>query len=141
MNKNNFIKRFSDPKKPSRLYIVIPLVLLATYAAFLIGKAIWQHYQVNRELETLTEEIDGLKDKAKRLEQAIAYYQTPSFKEKEARGKLLYQKKGEKVVSLPSSDEDKPATKSEEDVLGTMPDETFAQPNYIRWWNFFFKGK
>ena len=139
--KQNSVKKFSDSKKPSRLYIVIPIILLITYAAFLISRAIWQHYQVNRQLDSLNQEISDLKDQAKHLEQAIEYYQTTSYKEKEARAKLSYQKKGESVIALPPSGKDKANGQNEEDILGIAQDKTFSQPNYIRWWNFFFKGK
>jgi cell division protein FtsB len=139
--KENLTKKLTNPQKPSRLYIVIPLVILIVYAVFLIGRAIFQHFQVNNQLEALSEEIDGQKDQIKRLNQAIEYYQSISFKEKEARAKLGLQKKGEQVIAIPASGQDQDTGKNQDDILGIDQEQNFSQPNYIRWWNFFFKGK
>ena len=137
---NQFSGKNLSSKKPSRLYLVIPLTFLIVYAAYLVGQSAWQHYQINRELDTLTEEITNLEDQSKKLELAISYYDSDSFREKEARSKLGYQKKGETAIALPPSEDEIKDQETEENPL-SINQQTFTQPNYIRWWSFFFKGE
>lgn len=137
MAKGFFYKYKSD--KPSRAYLAIPIIFLIIYVTYLVGNAIWQHFQVNQELDRLETEIAELEDHKTRLSESIKYYQSESFMEKEARSKLGYQKKGEVAIALPPSDITK--QKEEEADIWTSETKTFSQPNYIRWWNFFFKGE
>ncbi len=134
---NGFFSKYSSDK-PSRMYLAIPIIFLIIYVTYLIGNAIWQHFQINQELDRLETEIAELEDRKARLTEAIKYYQSDSFKEKEARAKLSYQKKGETAIALPPS-ADKKEKEEESDIWDSGP-KTFSQPNYIRWWNFFFKG-
>lgn len=136
MAKNLFSKY--KPDKPSRAYLAIPIIFLIIYVTYLIGNSLWQHFQINRELERLQTEIAGLEDRKADLEEAIKYYQSESFKEKEARSKLFYQKKGEVAIALPPEN-NKKESDQESDIFDTTP-KTFSLPNYIRWWHFFFKG-
>jgi hypothetical protein len=65
------------------------------------------------------------------LENQNLYYQTESFKEKEARKKLGMIKPGETVVALDRNEEEPTATTKK--VLNEI-----EKPNYIMWWNYFF---
>lgn len=136
------VKNFSyKPEKPSRLYIVMPLVFLFVYAGFLLTRSIWLNYQTNKQVTEITDNISGLKDKIKKYEQAIKYYNSESFTEKEARSKLGYQKKGETVIALPPNEADSAQADEVNDILVPASQEEFSQPNYVRWWQFLFKGQ
>jgi len=135
---NGFFSKYKS-EKPSRTYLAIPIIFLIIYVTYLVGNSIWQHFQVNKELDRLETEIAELEDRKTSLVESIKYYQSESFKEKEARAKLGYQKKGETAIALPPDDANK--QKEEEADIWASETKTFSQPNYIRWWNFFFKGE
>jgi cell division protein FtsB len=111
-------------------YILGILALL--YLIFLTGRSAYQNWQTNQEVKKLKVEIETLEVENQNLQNLIAYYQTQSFKEKEARRKLGLVKPDEKVVII--SKEQAPSKKSTESIS-----EEPKKPNYILWWQFFFK--
>lgn len=111
--------------------LIIFVVII--YLFIVIGRTISNNYNSNKELEqeeqkvlSLEEEIDGMRNQ-------INYFQTSSFKEKEARQKLGYKAPGESVLSLPIDQEDE---KSTDVSLGEVKIKT---PNYRYWWAYFFE--
>jgi cell division protein FtsB len=108
--------------------------LVAVYLIFLLGRAVYQNYLVRERIANIEESIEALKAQNKRLENLIAYYQTETFRELEARSKLGLKKPGETVVALPeNSDEEAPSGPSPVRTQGE-----FEKPNYIKWWEYLF---
>jgi hypothetical protein len=77
--------------------------------------------------------ISLLRENITELENQIAYYQTQSFREKEARAKLGYRAPGENMVILPLDTEEEKVADS---GIGEVNIKT---PNYVLWWQYFFE--
>ena len=134
MNNKNLFQKFVDfverylPMSFSSFIIFVVTI----YAFVIVGRSIWVNYNSNKDIQKQEENLTSLESEVKGLELQINYFQTLSFKEKEAREKLGYKAPGENVVSLPmDKEEDKVADKE----LGDVQIKT---PNYILWWNYFF---
>jgi cell division protein FtsB len=118
----SFSARFSN--------ILIFIIIL--YFLFIVGRSTYGSYQDNQEIERQKQAIETLRLEVVYLENQNLYYQTESFKEKEARKKLGMIKPGETVVALDRNE-------NEELTITTkkVADE-IKKPNYIKWWNYFF---
>jgi len=118
-----------------RYYHLLGIALLV-YFAFLTTRAIYKNAKANHEIERIKTEIETLGLEKQNLQDLIAYYQTPSFREKEVRRKLGLVKPDEKMVVL--SKEMPPSSKK------SAPSQFSEKPqkaNYQLWWEFFFGAK
>ena len=98
-------------------------------------QAVWQNYQIDRELRELREENAELKLRNKYLQNLIAYRKTDSFKDKEARAKLNYQKVGETVLIIPDDN----IERFTEGNINRQEDQTQREPtNPEKWWRLIF---
>lgn len=98
-------------------------------------QAIWQNYQIDKELSHLRAENADLKLRNKYLQNLIAYRQTDSFKDKEARDKLNYQKPGETVLIIP---EDDIGRFTEGNIHDQDPSASHPLTNPEKWWKYIF---
>ncbi len=117
MNKDNFLIR-----------IVIAVAIL--YLLFVVGKTLYQSYQVRQEINGLKNEIETMRLANKDLSEKIIYYQSSSYQERIARERLGLQKPGEKVIVILPEDTKKVAEKDPYDKL--------SGPE--KWLKFFFKS-
>lgn len=107
-------------------------ILAVIYFSCLTGLATYRNYKTNQQIKTLKAEIELKEQENQNLKNLIAYYQTQSFKEKEARKKLGLVKPDEKMIIIsqePPSSKKSPAPQPEGP----------KKPNYLLWWEFFFK--
>ena len=111
------------------------IFLFIIYSFFIVGRSIWINYDSNKELEVEAAKIAELEEEINLMQNRINYYQTSSFKEKEAREKLGYKAPGENVMVLPLDKEDE---KNVDTVLGEVEIKT---PNYSLWWKYIIEGK
>ena len=95
-------------------------LLIFVYLLLGSGKLIYENYRVHQDEKILAHEVDELEQRNLELKSLLAYYRTDSYKEKEARARLGYQRPGERVVVVPRP-------KNEELVSITQPGER-AQP-------------
>jgi len=114
------------------LFTVGALVLL--YMLVATFQALWQNYQLNKELASLRQENGDLTVQNNYLQDLIAYRQTDSYKDKEAREKLNYQKAGETVLIVPQD----AAQRFTEGNAQKQPDVTQTPTNPDKWWQYFF---
>ena len=124
----------SPPTDRRGVWVVIALLIMGGYLIFIFSKSVWRNYEINNQVLSLEQEIEELILEREYLKNLIAYYQTKSFSEKEARSKLGLKKKGETVLALPRP----PEVDSEE----KMEKETATgekKSNYQKWWYFFFR--
>ena len=135
----NIFKRKRKPKKASVVdrrpfWILLILLLTAGYLIFIFSRSLWRNYEINKEILNLETNISDYKIRQIYLENLIAYYQTKSFAEKEARSKLGLKKEGEIVLALPLPG----AVEKKEEIIGENkgPQE---KTNAEKWWKFFFK--
>ncbi len=127
----------SSPAFGRRTVNILALIVIA-YLAIGSVKLIINNYQTNQSSVRLQQELGDLEQRNAELKNLLAYYQTDSFKEKEARARLNYQKPGERVVVV--------AIPPDEDVTSiTQPSiETQAATppsNPQQWWDYFFGKK
>ena len=80
-------------------------ILVALYIAFYLVETVYKNYKLQNEIGTLEGQIEQLEDEKQQLSYKIQYYQTDSFKEKEARAKLGLQAEGEGVVIIPKQND------------------------------------
>jgi len=102
------------------------------YLFVVVGRTVYTNYNSNKDIQKQEDEVAALELGLNDLQNSINYYQTNSFKEKEAREKLGYKAPGENVISLPIDQENE---KSSDISLGEVQIKT---PNYRYWWEYFF---
>lgn len=124
-----------DPTRNKKIWSTVFFVLIVFYLAFILGRSLWQNYNVNQEIMLLEHEVIELREQNQRLKNLVIYYQTDSYKEKEARRKLLKKMPGEKVLALPEFEynHDEPEEKIEEDKAIQ-----YQEPNYKLWLKYIF---
>lgn len=125
-----FIERFI-PMTITSLLIFFVII----YAFFIVGRSIWINYNSNKELDVEAANIAALENNITLMQNQNNYYQTSSFKEKEAREKLGYKAPGESIMVLPL---DKEEEKTADPVLGEV---SIKIPNYKLWWDYIVEGR
>jgi cell division protein FtsB len=128
------IKR--DPKKSQRFISTVFFVAVVIYMIGILSKSLWDNYQVNQEIKTLRQEVAILEEQNQRLKNLIVYYQTDSYKEKEARRKLLMRKPDERVLALPETDYSHESIDIEEEAK--EQEQQYQEPNYQLWIDYIF---
>lgn len=121
----------------SKWFLMLSIVVIA-YFFWALGKMAWQNYQVNQQIKKLEDEVVQIENDNQKLSDLISYFQTETFKEQEAREKLGLVLPGEKVLVFPGNDKN-----TNNDIIETITkdDEEDNQPNYKKWWSFFFAYK
>ncbi len=127
---NAIIPWYNGFMEKNNSYIRLVIVVALAYLFFVVGKTLYQSYQVRKEINGLKVEIENMRLSNKDLSEKILYYQSPSYQEKIARERLGLQKPGEKVIVILPEESKKVAEKDPYDKL-TGPE---------KWWQFFFKG-
>lgn len=117
-------------------FYILPFFLIIGYILFLLGKTVWQNYQVNKSIRNLQNEINQLAEDNKNLQNQIQYYQSTTYKEEQARLKLGYQKPGEKVFVVVSA-QSQPVSEKNNQNFQKNPED--LRPNYLKWWEYLFK--
>lgn len=111
------------------------MFLFIIYLFFIVGRSVWINYNSNKALEDEAANIAALESEISLMKNQINYYQTSSFKEKQAREKLGYKAAGENIMALPL---DKKEEKIADPVLGEVSIKT---PNYRLWWQYIVEGQ
>ena len=75
--------------------------LVIVYLVVVLGQTIQRNYKLGHQIDTLKQQITLLKDQRDALAYNIQYYQTDSYKDRQARSQLGLQKPGENVVIIP----------------------------------------
>ncbi|MCK5490358.1 MAG: septum formation initiator family protein [Candidatus Pacebacteria bacterium] len=118
-----------------KLFVTIS-VFVVIFLGIKLGGIYYIEYQIQKEINSLQNDIDSVKKNNYKLSQLIEYSKTDEFKEAEARKRLNVQGEGEKMVII------KPSPDSTEDYdLQKKLDENDNLANYIKWWNYFFDNK
>lgn len=115
-------------------------ILVAGFVGYVATKEAFRNKKIEQEIEGLKQQAAQMRTENNRLQEKIAYFDTPEFKEKVAKEKLNLQKPDEQVVVI------KPSPKR--DVAEAQPVETavaqeqeMQKPNYQKWWDYFFTYK
>ena len=103
-------------------------IAVAIYISYYLVITIKKNYEMQQEIGKLDQQIQDLEVESQKLKYQIQYYQTDSYKEKEARARLGLQAPGEGVVILPNSDD----TKTQEE----QAQQKRKKSNFEQWVNF-----
>ena len=116
-----------------KLFILIS-VLVVIFLGTNLGKEFYRKYRIQKEIDSLKEDINSLEENNYKLSQLIEYCKTNEYKEAQARERFNLGKEGESlVVMIESSDGDNEIEKKINDSK--------KLPNYRKWWNYFFAAK
>lgn len=136
-NQSKLISKFT------KLIIYIGVI----WILFLLGRSLWQNWDLKRSINKLQEQIAVLNQQKKDLENLNLYYRSDSFRELEARKKLGLKKPGEKVVILPAATPSattvspgnfsEELNKEKESIAGVVAPSKI--PNWLLWWQYFTK--
>ena len=118
----------------------ILVYLIALYIVFILGKAIWTNWQLNRQIHDMQQQIADINTQNKNLENLILYYKSDSFREVEARKKLGLKKPGEIAIAVPTQNNENynQETEAQKQGVSETPKEENI-PNWQLWWQFFTK--
>jgi cell division protein FtsB len=125
--------RAKIPNDRRVVWVIVILLIIAGYLIYIFSRSVWRNYEVNRQVMELNMKIEDLTVKQDYLKNLVAYYETKSFAEKEARSKLGMKKEGETVLALPRKG-----------ALDTSGEQSIEEPvvdkrsNFTKWWQFFF---
>ncbi|MDD5396717.1 MAG: septum formation initiator family protein [Candidatus Moranbacteria bacterium] len=109
---------------------------LAIFISTSAVKEAYRSKKIENEVIELKKEAERIQNENENLKTQISYLQTPDFQEKVAKEKLNMQKADENVVVVKLG-----AEKQAPAVTDNVADDNADQqlPNYIKWWNSFFK--
>jgi len=110
-------------------------IFIIIFLGLNLGKEFYRKYQIQKEIDSLKEDIDSLEKNNYKMSQLIEYCKTDVYKEAEIRKRLGVKKEGENVVVIKSNPADSELGKIEE------VDNNENLPNYRKWWNYFFASK
>ncbi len=118
-----------------KLFFLAVMLVIVIFGPAL-GSEFYRNYQIEKEIESLKNEIDTLDKNNYQLSKLVEYYNTDQFKEREARTRLNLKKEGENLAIIKQSGVDlKKTDVSEEEAAAPN------LPNYRKWWNYFFEDK
>ncbi|HLC44522.1 MAG: hypothetical protein A2722_03465 [Candidatus Doudnabacteria bacterium RIFCSPHIGHO2_01_FULL_50_11] len=115
----------------SKLFLFLLLITLGTFSYF-FAQELKDRYDIEREIRSLQGQIAKLEQGNTNLTNLIQYLKSPGYQEKELRSKLNLQRPGEHVVVLPQE-----STSSAID-LAIEGRTSEHEPNWRKWWNYFF---
>jgi cell division protein FtsB len=79
-------------------------IVAIVYLIVVLGETIKRNYDLDQQVNSLNTQITNLQDQKDQLSYNIAYDNTNSFRDREARSKLGLQLPGENVVIIPHAD-------------------------------------
>lgn len=92
---------FSRPKLTGNNAFNALGAVLIIYLVVVLAQTIKHNYTLGKQIEQLNSQITLLQDQKDQLAYSIQYYNTNSFRDREARSKLGLQLPGENVVIIP----------------------------------------
>lgn len=112
-----------------RILALVGLLLVA-YLGLLVFQVVQNNYRLSKQIDSLGKQITKLESDNEQLAYEVQYFQTDSFKEKEARAKFGLMAPGEGVIVLaPKKTANAPAT-----ATAVKP----KASNPRQWWQFLF---
>ena len=113
----------------SKLAMLLFLAIVVG-AGFSVASEVSDRYQLETEISDLKQQVMSLEGRNSQLSDLIGYFESPEYREKEARSKLNLQLPGEHVVVIP------PAEGRVESAVAE--DVTEGPSNIVKWWDYFF---
>jgi len=123
-----------DPRKKQKPFTIVLFLLIVCYLGFILSRSLWQNNRINQNIKDLEERVVTLEDDNQRLKSMVLYYNTDSYREKEARRKLMMKMPGEKVLALPGVGSNGDSAELSEE----QKEEGLREPNYQLWLKYIF---
>jgi cell division protein FtsB len=124
--------------KPALLKLAIfGCIIVLIVISFSIYRQVLKEKEIQKEINKLKQEAETINRENFQIQDKIAYFESKDYQEKEAKDKLNLQSPEEKVIVVKPSITDQPQIKTEEPQ--TKKDVAPSIPNYLKWWNYFFK--
>lgn len=122
----------------SKLFSVFSAVILF-FILISLGKEVYRKYQIQKEINSMQEEVKKLEGDSNDLNKLIEYFKSDAFLETEARKKLNLQKPDEKVVVFTDKVEQQNIDGDNvENKDKNIVQESIKLSNPEKWWNYFF---
>jgi len=118
------------------VFVFIAGIVLAVFISVSAVRESYRSRTIEKEVETLKQEAQRIENENEAMRERISYFETAEFQEKIAKEKLNLQKPDENVVVVKQRVEKQ--VQENDDQGGVVQDEK-VDPNYLKWWNFFFK--
>lgn len=96
----------------------------------------YRNRKIEKEVNELKNEALQIQNENAKIQKKIEYYSTPGFVEKISKDKMNMQKPDEKVIVVNQEIAREPQIAGVQQ--NQVQNEQYA-PNYLKWWNFFFK--
>ena len=127
-------------KKPiaSIIFAIFGLAVII-FVSFKAYEESQRNQKIRQEIAAVQFEAEKIQKDNRELEEKIAYFKTPEFQEKIAKEKLDFQKADEEVVVIKSSPSLEAKNDETEMVLPAKELSNPKEPNYRKWWRYFFK--
>jgi cell division protein FtsL len=117
------------------VFFAVGIILAGVITTRAVQEA-YRSREIEKEIEGLKQEAERIQNENETIQKQIDYYSTSQFVEKVSKDKMNMQKPDENVIIVNR-------TNSEQPQIAGVQSETVQNsqeiPNYIKWWNFFFK--
>jgi len=116
---------------------LIVLMVVATLITWSILKQIAKKKEIQKEISKLEEEADRISRENILAQERISYFESPEYKEREAKEKLNLKSPEEEVIIV------KPGIIKKEEPLESaqkiISNNLKVENNFIKWLNYFFR--
>lgn len=117
----------------------IVLAALIVFALYSNVRLIIRNNKLQERFQASEQELHEKELRNKKLTLLIAYYQSPSYQDAEARRRLALKLPDETVLEVRGVEYGKDATTLEDTIYkNTEPTPPTPPSNFSRWWNYFF---
>ncbi len=123
-----------------KLFGTFLLVALIVFALYSNVRLIIRNNTLNERLDAAKTELAAKDSRNKKLTLLIAYYESPSYQNAEARRRLGLKLPDETVLQVRGVDYNKDTSKLEDTIYKEAKPAAVVPPsNFSRWWDYFFR--
>jgi cell division protein FtsB len=127
MSRNFFIKIFT-----SKIYLIVVFIIIIA-----LSWAFWQERKrdLSNEIEMLEQKLEKELKEKQDLIKKREYFNTDTYLERQARGKLRQQKPGERVMMV----EEVGLWPGEEEMFKELKEDKKTLSNPVKWWYYIIR--
>lgn len=118
------------------IFFFIAGIILTGIISTRAAQEAYRNRKIEKEVNELKNEALQIQNENAKIQKKIEYYSTPGFVEKISKDKMNMQKPDEKVIVVNQE------ISREPQIAGAQQNQVQNEqyvPNYLKWWNFFFK--
>jgi len=108
------------------------------YMFFALATSIYKDYKLESEIKTFEAVVDDLAARAGQKPEDLKYVQSEQYKDRYAKENLNLLNPGEKLIILPSSNQNVEQGPVELMTEALSPNSVLNKPNRQQWWEYFF---